>query len=157
MKRLSTLDIKTEGSLRVKRRTVILTGQQSNPDSNEEELRREMASSHHITSREYEDSDSEMELAETPKTHEDGGQATVDDLKELNLGTTEEPCPIYVRPLLTPEEEISTSIFSRSIRTCSHGVIKKCQGLIPKLLFIACPSKGECLQRSSPNDVSIQS
>ena len=73
MKRLSTLDVKTEGSLRVKRRTVILIGQQSNPDSNKEEERGEMASSHHITGREYEDSNSETELTETPKTLEDGG------------------------------------------------------------------------------------
>jgi len=37
MNRFSTLDIKTEVSLRVKRRTVIFTGQQSNPDSNKGE------------------------------------------------------------------------------------------------------------------------
>ena len=35
----------------------------------------------------------------------DGGQATVDELKELNLGTSEEPRPIYVSSLLTLEEE----------------------------------------------------
>ena len=54
---------------------------------------------------EVDDSDSEIELAETPKTLEDGGQAMVDELKELNLGTLEEPCPIYVSSLLTSEEE----------------------------------------------------
>jgi len=46
-----------------------------------------------------------MELADTPKTLENGGQATVDELKELNLGTPEEPRPIYVSSLLTSEEE----------------------------------------------------
>jgi len=35
----------------------------------------------------------------------EGGQATVDDLKELNLGTKEEPHPSYVSSLLTQEEE----------------------------------------------------
>ena len=30
---------------------------------------------------------------------------TVDELKELNLGTDKEPCLIYVTSLLTPEEE----------------------------------------------------
>jgi hypothetical protein len=29
----------------------------------------------------------------------------VDELKELNLGTTDEPCPIFVSALLTPAEE----------------------------------------------------
>jgi len=49
MKRFSTLDIKTEGSLRVKRHTVIFTGQRSNPDSKKREAQDEVAPSHHIT------------------------------------------------------------------------------------------------------------
>ena len=73
MKRFSTLDIKTEGLLRVKRRIVIFTGQQSNPDSNKREGQDEVASSYHTMVRECEDSDLEIELAETPKTLEDGG------------------------------------------------------------------------------------
>ena len=36
---------------------------------------------------------------------EDGGQATVDELKELNLGTVDEPHPIFISALLTPAEE----------------------------------------------------
>ena len=42
---------------------------------------------------------------EVPQAIEDEGQATVDELKELNLGIDEEPRPIYVSLLLTPEEE----------------------------------------------------
>ena len=53
--------------------------------------------------REVDDLDSEIELAETPKSLEDGGQTTVDELKELNLRTPEEPRPIYVSSLLTSE------------------------------------------------------
>ena len=105
MKRFSSLDVKTDGSLRVKRRTVIFTGQQKNSDSNKEAKEEEVVSSNHITIHECDHSDSEIELAETPKTFEDGGQATVDDLKELNLGTNEEPHPIYVSSSLTLEEE----------------------------------------------------
>ena len=63
-----------------------------------------MASSHHIVVQECKDLDSDIELAETPKTLEDGGQGTVGDLKELNLGTAEEPYPIYVSSLRTPKE-----------------------------------------------------
>jgi len=105
MKRFSSLDVKTDGSLRVKRRTVVFTGQQKNSGSNEEAEEEEVISSNHITIHECDDSDSEIELAETPKTFEDGGQATVDDLKELNLGTNEEPRPIYVSSSLTLEVE----------------------------------------------------
>ena len=36
---------------------------------------------------------------------EDGVQATVDELKEINLGTIEEPWPTFISALLTPEEE----------------------------------------------------
>ena len=48
---------------------------------------------------------SDDEPNEVPWAIEDGGQATVDDLKELNLGTSKEPRPIYVSSLLTLEEE----------------------------------------------------
>jgi len=105
MKRFSSLDVKTDDSLRVKRHTVVSTGQRENSDSNEEADEEEVVSSNHITIHEYNDSDSEIELAETPETFDDVGQATVDDLKELNLGANEEPCPIYVSSLLTLEEE----------------------------------------------------
>ncbi|XP_057246772.1 uncharacterized protein LOC130589519 [Beta vulgaris subsp. vulgaris] len=50
------------------------------------------------------ESDEEMETDEAPKTLEDGGQATVDELKELNLGTQEEPRPVYVRDARTRPE-----------------------------------------------------
>jgi len=43
---------------------------------------------------------------ETPESLEDGGQATVDELKELNLRTAEEPRPIQVTSWLTFEEEM---------------------------------------------------
>ena len=39
-----------------------------------------------------------------PWQFEDGAQATVDDLKELNLGTSEEPKPIFVSALLSADE-----------------------------------------------------
>ena len=42
---------------------------------------------------------------EAPRVIEDDKQATVDKLKELNLGTDEEPRPIYLSLLLTLEEE----------------------------------------------------
>ena len=77
MKRFSTLDVKMDGSLRVKRRTVVLTGQQNSSSSNEKSEEEQVASFNHITIRECDDSDldsdSEIKLAETPEKLEDGG------------------------------------------------------------------------------------
>ncbi|XP_020410280.1 uncharacterized protein LOC109946529 [Prunus persica] len=39
-----------------------------------------------------------------PSQMEEGGQATIDDLQEINLGTVDNPKPIFVSALLTPQE-----------------------------------------------------
>ncbi|XP_060968195.1 uncharacterized protein LOC133035834 [Cannabis sativa] len=39
-----------------------------------------------------------------PREFEDGGQATVDDLVEINLGTEDDPKPVFVSALLSEEE-----------------------------------------------------
>jgi len=81
---------------------VTFTSQQNNSNSSNEPEEEEVVSSNHITAHECDNSDSKIELAETPETFEDEGQSTVDELKELNLGTNEEPRPIYVSSSLTP-------------------------------------------------------
>ena len=58
MKRFSTLDVKIDGSLMVKRCNVVFTSQPSSFDSNKEDEEEEVASSNHITVQEYEDSKS---------------------------------------------------------------------------------------------------
>ncbi|TYK22678.1 uncharacterized protein E5676_scaffold195G001240 [Cucumis melo var. makuwa] len=40
-----------------------------------------------------------------PQSLEDGGQSTVDELKEVNLGTIEEPRPTFISASLSSEEE----------------------------------------------------
>ena len=104
MKRNSTLDISTEGSLKVKRRTIVHTSQSL---VHKEQIE-EVSSSFHITVEEDTLSDAEAtneEVDEAPPALEDGVQATIDELKEINLGTTEEPRPTFISALLTPEEE----------------------------------------------------
>ena len=59
----------------------------------------------HVTAQEVDESDSEIDLTEAPEALEDGGQAIVDELKELNLGYVEEPCLVYVSAMFTPKEE----------------------------------------------------
>ena len=89
MKRNFTLDISTEGSLKVKRRTIVHISQSLVQNEQIEEV----SSSFHITVEEDTQSDVEAtneEVNKAPSALEDGGQATVDELKEINLGTTEE-------------------------------------------------------------------
>ncbi|XP_062076034.1 uncharacterized protein LOC133780178 [Humulus lupulus] len=43
-------------------------------------------------------------LQPAPQEFEDGGQVTVDDLIEINLGTEDDPKPVFVSALLTEEE-----------------------------------------------------
>jgi len=49
--------------------------------------------------------EAEVKLAATPKMVENGGQATANELKELNLRTKEDPRSIYVSTMLMLEEE----------------------------------------------------
>ena len=73
-------------------------------DDGEEDHETLVLSSCHVTTETDSESDaSDDEPNEAPWAIEDGGQATVDELKELNLGTNKEPCPIYVSLLLTLE------------------------------------------------------
>ncbi|KAM1049476.1 hypothetical protein ACFX2C_028577 [Malus domestica] len=59
----------------------------------------------HITIQEgKEDEIPEEDVTAAPLQLEDEGQATIDDLKELNLGTKEEQKPIFVSALLSVDE-----------------------------------------------------
>ncbi|KMT11469.1 hypothetical protein BVRB_5g107940 [Beta vulgaris subsp. vulgaris] len=105
MKRFSTLEVKMGKSLTVRGHTIVLTNQKPSIVQNEGSDEETAASCNHVTVCEAESQDEEVETAEAPKTLEDGGQSTVDDLKELSLGTPDEPRPIFVSALLTHAEE----------------------------------------------------
>jgi len=77
--------------------------------------------------------ETEVELAEAPKTIENGGQATVDELKELNLRMKEDPYPIYVSTMLTPEEEKQFFHLLSAYRDVFPWSYKKMHGLNPKV------------------------
>jgi len=102
MKRISTLDVKIDGSLKVKRRPLVITSYSWN--SKGEIKDEDQVSSNHITIQEPHDLEIEVEPAQAPKAREDGGQAIIDELKELNLEMKEDPRLIYVISMLTPEE-----------------------------------------------------
>ncbi|KAM1027360.1 hypothetical protein ACFX2A_041136 [Malus domestica] len=105
MKRQAILEVNTVGSLKVKRRTIIHTRQSSCQQAQEVNTEEEVQDVFHITIQEGEEDEIlEEDVIAAPSQLEDGGQATVDDLKELNLGTSEEPKPIFVSALLSADE-----------------------------------------------------
>ncbi|KAL0292883.1 UNVERIFIED_CONTAM: hypothetical protein Scaly_3151000 [Sesamum calycinum] len=71
-------------------------------------IKGELATTYHITLSEgdyIEEEDAEI----VPPELEEGVKATVDELKEINLGDVENPWPIYISALLTDNEETKGS------------------------------------------------
>jgi len=126
MKRVSTLDVKINGSLQVKSCGLVITNYDASSNSKDKIEEEDQVSSNHIMIREADDMEAEVELVEAPTTLEDGGQATVDELKELNLETKEDPYPIYVSTMLTPEEEKQFFHLISEYRMHLHRAIRKC-------------------------------
>ena len=83
------------------------------------------------------DSNSEFledELREAPQVFEDERQATVDELKEGNLGTNENPRPIYVTMLLSHSEEKSYFELLLDYKDVFAWSYKEMSGLDPKVV-----------------------
>jgi len=59
---------------------------------------------------------------------EDEGQAIVDELKELNLGIEEEPCPLYISTALTANEQEQYFKLLYEYKDCLQRVTGKCMG-----------------------------
>jgi len=74
MKRVSTLDVKIDDSLKVKRRTLVITNYDASSNSKDEIKDQGQVSSNHITFWEANDLEKEVEPTEEPKTLEDGGK-----------------------------------------------------------------------------------
>ncbi|KAM2298622.1 hypothetical protein ACFXTI_000575 [Malus domestica] len=95
-------DIRSLIPLRMKRQAILEV------DANGpliDDTKEEVQDVFHITIQEgKEDEIPEEDVTVAPPQLEDGGQATVDDLKELNLGIKEEQKPIFVSALLRADE-----------------------------------------------------
>ncbi|KMT11045.1 hypothetical protein BVRB_5g111360 [Beta vulgaris subsp. vulgaris] len=141
MKRFSTLEVKMGKSLTVRGHTIVLTNQKPSIVQNEGSDEETAASCNHVTVCEAEGQDEEVETAEAPKTLEDGGQSTVDDLKELSLGTPDEPRPIFVSALLTHEEEKAYLELLMEYKDVFAWSYKEMPGLDPRVKAI----KGQAL------------
>ncbi|KAG9450039.1 hypothetical protein H6P81_010004 [Aristolochia fimbriata] len=60
---------------------------------------------HHISAGESDDSTPEDDLGEAPAIFEEGGQATIDQLKKVNLGTEDDSIPTFLSASLSVTEE----------------------------------------------------
>uniref|UniRef100_A0A2N9I0X6 Uncharacterized protein n=1 Tax=Fagus sylvatica TaxID=28930 RepID=A0A2N9I0X6_FAGSY len=89
MKRELAVEVSVGSSLKAKRRTIIHTNRLGKQvDQEEEENETVILPAYHVTvETDSGSSSSDDEPDEAPHAIEDGGQATVDELKELNLGT----------------------------------------------------------------------
>ncbi|KAL0420666.1 UNVERIFIED_CONTAM: hypothetical protein Slati_3089500 [Sesamum latifolium] len=100
---------------------------------NEEEIEI-IVGSNHVSIDEGSNSDiSENEIQNAPAELEDGVQATVDELKELNLGTIEEPRPIFVSALPSPKEEEQYFKTLGEYKDVFAWTYKEMPGLDPKV------------------------
>lgn len=50
--------------------------------------------------------DKDNDVQDAPPQLEDGVQLTINDLKELNLGTLEDPLSAFISALSTPQEDM---------------------------------------------------
>ncbi|KAI5340165.1 hypothetical protein L3X38_019439 [Prunus dulcis] len=134
MKRHLTLDVTSSDQLKVKRRTIIQTRKALSQQNESDDEEVGILAVHHVTIKELDEEEPfEDEVHDAHAALEDGGQATLDELKELNLGTNEDPRPIFVSALLNPSEEESYHQLLFEYRDVFAWTYKEMPGLNPKV------------------------
>ncbi|KAL0291272.1 UNVERIFIED_CONTAM: hypothetical protein Scaly_2643800 [Sesamum calycinum] len=115
MKRQTTLTISCGRVLKAKAQTVIFTQVQSDDEDDKE-------------NGEVEEEDAE----DAPAELEEGIKATIDELKEVNLGDIENPRPIYISASLTHGEERTYVALLHEFKDVFAWSYKEMPGLDPK-------------------------
>ncbi|XP_070053968.1 uncharacterized protein [Nicotiana tomentosiformis] len=145
MKRKSILSISTDGPLKVQRRTIIYTCHPCKEAEKEKEAmltiqgsQREnsdfVETSYHITVEDSPCLNVNDEVHEAPPQLEYGMQSTVDEHKELNLGTPKDPRPTFISALLTPQEEEEYSKLLTEYKDVFAWSYKEMLVLSPKVI-----------------------
>ncbi|KAL0457850.1 UNVERIFIED_CONTAM: Transposon Tf2-12 polyprotein [Sesamum latifolium] len=142
MRLQTTLAISCGKVLKVKAQTMIFTQVQYD----DEDDRESVASSNYISNGTEEDfaqiyhvtliEDGEIDEEDTedaPIELEEGVKATVDELREVNLGNTEDPRPIYTSASLTQEDEGAYITLLYEFKDVFAWSYKKMPGLDPKV------------------------
>ncbi|KAL0455335.1 UNVERIFIED_CONTAM: Transposon Tf2-12 polyprotein [Sesamum latifolium] len=142
MRRQTTLEISCGEVLKVKAQTMVFTQVQSDDEDDRESVassnyinnstEEDFAQIYHITL--IEDGEIEEEDAEdAPVGLEEGVKATIDELREVNLGNTEDPRPIYTSASLTQEEEEAYIMLLHEFKDVFAWSYKEIPGLDPKI------------------------
>ncbi|GAA0172935.1 hypothetical protein LIER_26661 [Lithospermum erythrorhizon] len=100
-------------------------------DNQSPELAESVGSTFHITTND--DETIEEDIEDAPLELEEGVKETVDELKEINLGTTKEPRPIYISTLMTSEEERQYVDLLHQFRDVIAWTFKEMPGLDPRV------------------------
>ncbi|XP_020081405.1 uncharacterized protein LOC109705053 [Ananas comosus] len=74
-----------------------------------------------------------LELKDAPQELEDGGQATVDKLIEINLGNEEDRRPTYISALLPEEDQDVLKALLMEYKDCFAWTYKEMPGLDPSV------------------------
>jgi ribonuclease HI len=75
----------------------------------------------------------ELDATPAPQELEDGGQPTVDELVQINLGTEDDPRPTFVSASLTEEEREDYRSFLTEYKDCFAWNYKEMPGLDPRV------------------------
>ncbi|KAL0295768.1 UNVERIFIED_CONTAM: hypothetical protein Sangu_2507000 [Sesamum angustifolium] len=142
MRRQTTLTVSCGRVLKVKAQTMIFTQVQSDDNDDKESVTSSyyisngaeeyIAQTYHITL--IEDGEVEEEGAgDAPVELEEGIKATIDELKEVNLGNIEYPRPIYISASLTQEEDETYIALLHEFKDVFARSYKEMPGLAPKV------------------------
>ncbi|KAL0361393.1 UNVERIFIED_CONTAM: hypothetical protein Sradi_3823800 [Sesamum radiatum] len=137
----TTLTISCDTVLKAKAQTMIFTQVQSDDEDDRKSvassnyisngIEEDIAQTYHVTL--IEDVEVEEEYAEdAPIELEEGVKATIDELKEVNLGNTENPRPIYTSASLIQEEEGACIALLHEFKDVFAWSYKEMPGLDPK-------------------------
>ncbi|KAK4385647.1 hypothetical protein Sango_2688700 [Sesamum angolense] len=141
MKRQTTLIVLCGRVLKAKAQTVIFTQVQSDDKDDKKSVassnyisndaEENIAQTYHITLIEYGEVE-EQDVEDAPAELEEVIKATIDELKEVNLGDIENPRPIYISASLTQEEERTYIALLHEFKDVFAWSYKEMPGLDPK-------------------------
>ncbi|GKU96286.1 hypothetical protein SLEP1_g9534 [Rubroshorea leprosula] len=110
----------------------VLDGQEISKPSVEEV---KAVESNHVSIEKISNSDSSNEEPNpAPEAFEEGGQATTDELKQRNLGTEDDPRPIFLSASLSLEEEVRYVQLLTEYKDVFAWSYKEMPGLDPKVV-----------------------
>ncbi|KAL0427533.1 UNVERIFIED_CONTAM: hypothetical protein Slati_2928100 [Sesamum latifolium] len=93
----------------------------------------DFAQIYHVTLIEDGEIEEEEDAEDAPIELEEGVKATVDEVREVNLGNTEDPRPIYMSASLTQEEEGTYITLLHEFKDVFAWSYKEMPGLDPKV------------------------